>query len=139
MVGRVVGNFIGQIAQLRFQAGLGMLQKPQRHTIWLEGFKVTCMVGRAVLQNALTRLERQIESVKLRVTLLQLINHAQALQVVLKAAKRRHAVVQRVLPGMAKRRVTEIMRQRNGFNQVFVELQRTRNRAPELRHFQRMR
>src|SRR5690606_23677665 len=36
-------------------------------------------------------------------------------------------------------RVAQVVRQRNSLDQVFVEPQRTRDAAPELRHFQRMR
>ena len=36
---------------------------------------------------------------------------------------RLQAGMQRVLPGVAKRGVAQVVRQRNGFDQVFIELQ----------------
>ena len=92
-----------------------------------------------MLENAFAGLERQVQAVELRVALFQLVHHAQALQVVLKTAEGGHAVIQRILPGMAKRRVTQVMRQRDGFDQVFVQPQRARDGAAQLRHLQRMR
>ena len=40
---------------------------------------------------------------------------------------------------MAKRRVTEVVRQGDGFDQVFIQVQSAGNGAGQLRHFQRMR
>jgi len=67
-----------------------------------------------------------------------MVHHTQTLQVVLKAAKVGHAVVERILSGVPKRCVAQVMGQRNGFDQVFVEPQRARHRAAELRHLQRV-
>ena len=96
-------------------------------------------MARAVFQNALARLKTQVQAVEVGVTFFEVIDHSQALQVVLEAAKFGHAGVQSVLPGMAKRGVAQVVRQGNGFDQVFVELQRARHGAAQLRHFQRMR
>jgi hypothetical protein len=40
---------------------------------------------------------------------------------------------------MAKRCVPKVVRQRNGFDQVFVQVQRTGDRTAQLRHLQRVR
>jgi hypothetical protein len=50
----------------------------------------------------------------------------------LKAAIVAHAVVQSILPGVAKRRVPEIMRQRHRLDKILVEVQRSGNAAPYL-------
>ena len=92
-----------------------------------------------MFQNALARLEAQVQTVKVGVALLQLVHHAQALQVVLKTAKVSHASVQGVLPGVAKRCVPQVMGQGDGLNQVFIESQGARHGASKLRHLQRMR
>ena len=47
--------------------------------------------------------------------------------------------LQRVLAGMAEGRVAEVVRQRDRLDQVLVQPQRARDRAAELRHFERMR
>src|SRR5260363_195108 len=76
-----------------------------------------------MFQNTFARFKAKIESVKTAVPLFEFIDHHQTLQIVFKAAVFAHACVERVLPGMAERRMTEIVRDR------------TRN----LRHFQAMR
>ncbi len=71
--------------------------------------------------------------------LFQGVDHAQALQVVLEAAVRLHALIEHVLAHVAERRMAQVMRERDGFDQVFVQAQVARNRAPHLRHFQAVR
>ena len=139
---RVVGDLVGEVAQLRFQGRLGMVQKTMRHAAGIDRLDLAGVDGRTVLEDALTRLEAQVETVPGRVALLQMVHHAQALQVVLEAApfaaRPAHAVVERILPSMAEGGVAEVVRQRDGLDQVFIEGQRAGNRAAELRHFQRM-
>jgi hypothetical protein len=48
------------------------------------------------------------------------------LQVVLEAAVPFHALVQGILAGVAERRVAEVVGQRNGLDEVFVQCQRAR-------------
>src|SRR5205823_603855 len=55
------------------------------------------------------------------------------------AAERLHGGVQRLLAGMAERRVAKIVRQRHRLAEILVEPQRTAERAGDLRYFQRMR
>src|SRR5260363_258330 len=76
-----------------------------------------------MFQNTFARFKAKIESVKTAVPLFEFIDHHQTSQIVFKAAVFAHACVERVLPGMAERRMTEIVRERK------------RN----LRHFQAMR
>jgi propanediol dehydratase large subunit len=66
-------------------------------------------------------------------------HHAQALRIMVEAANRPHRLVQRVLAGMAERRVAEVVGQRNGLHQVLVERKRARKRPCDLRHLQAMR
>ena len=92
-----------------------------------------------MLEDPLAGLEAEVEAIEARVALLQLVDHPQALQVVLETAVGAHALVERILAGMAERRVTQVMRQRNGLDQVFIQTQGAGDRAAELRDFQRMR
>jgi hypothetical protein len=92
-----------------------------------------------VLDDAFARFEAEIEAIKSGVALFQKIDDTQALQVVLEAAMRAHAGVQRVLAGMAEGRVSEVVGQRNGFDQVFVEMQGARHAAGDLRDFDAVR
>jgi hypothetical protein len=122
---RVVGDLVGEVAQLRFQGRLGMVEKSMRHTAGIDRLDLAGVGGRAVLEDALTRLEAQVETVPGRVALLQMVHHAQALKVVLEAtpfaAVPAHAVVERILTGVAEGGVAQVMRQRDGFDQVLVE------------------
>ena len=131
----VVGDLVGQVGQLRLQRGLGALQEAHAHRAQLARVR-----RRAVLEDAFARLEAQVQAVEVGVALFQLVHHAQALQVVLEAAglgrQLAHAGVEFVLPGVAERRVAQIMGQRDGLGQVFRQGQAARQRASDLRHFQ---
>jgi hypothetical protein len=126
---RVVGDLVGQVGQLRLQAGLGAVEKapPRRRA---RAPRCAARGQRAVLEDALARLEGEVQAVVLGVALLQRVDHAQALQVVLEAAVLGHAVVERVLPGVAEGRVAQVVRQGDGLDQVLVQAQRGRCRAP---------
>ena len=50
-----------------------------------------------------------------------------------------HACIERVLPGVAERRMAQVVRQCNGFDQIFVQIQDARDGAADLRHFEAMR
>ena len=136
---RVVGNGVGQVGQLRLQAGLRAVDEAARHAAGLGRVEQSRVGRRAVFEDAFARLESQVQAVVVRVAVLQLIDHAQALQVVLEAAVRGHAVVERVLPGVAEGRVAEVVREGDGFGQVLVELQRAGDGARQLRDLDRMR
>jgi hypothetical protein len=81
-----------------------------------------------VLEDALARFEHQVQAVEGAVALFEAIDDAQALQVVLEAAMPLHALVERILAGVAERGMAEVVGQRDGFGQVVVE---TRARATE--------
>ena len=138
----VVGNFVCHIAQLRLQAGLRPIQEALPNSAatigirQLTSFQRDRIFARTVFEYPFPRLKTQVQAVKIRVTLLQMIDHPQALQVVLKATELDHAFMQRVLSCMAKRGVTQVVRQGNGFDQVLVEPKRPGNGATQLRHFQ---
>ena len=91
-----------------------------------------------VLDQALQRLPGQVQPVELGIAPLQPGHDAQRLGVVVEAAERRHAVVERVLAGMAEGRVAEVVRQRQRLGQVLVEPQRAGQRAGDLRHLDRV-
>ncbi len=88
-----------------------------------------------MLQDAFAGLEAKIQSLERSVALFQHINHAQRLQIVLEAAMILHAVVERILAGVAERRVPEIVRQRYGLHQIFVQPEIASHRSSDLRDF----
>ena len=71
--------------------------------------------------------------------LLQLVDDAQRLQVVLEAAEIRHAFVERVLAGVAEGRVSEVVGEADGLGQHLVEAQRAGDGPRDLRDLERMR
>jgi hypothetical protein len=77
----VVGDFVGQVADLRLQRGAAIFEKAPS-----EFAQFACPRRRAVLEDALARFEHQVEAVEGAVALFQAIDDAQALQVVLEAA-----------------------------------------------------
>jgi len=85
------------------------------------------------------RLEGEVQPIVLGVAVLQRVDHAQALQVVLEAAVLGHALAQRVLPGVAEGRVAQVVRQGDGLDQVLVQTQSAGNVARQLCHLQRVR
>ena len=135
----VVGNGIGQVAQLGLQRRLPAQQKALGHAAGLARLQVLGIGARAVLENALARLEAQVQAVKGWIALFQPVHHAQALQVVLEAAMRLHAGIERILARMAEGGVAQVVGQTDGLDQIFVKLQRSGHRAAQLSHFQRVR
>ncbi len=96
----VVGDGVGEVRELRLERRLPPLEEAQAELAELP------RIGRgAVLEDALASLEREVEPRELRVALLELVHHAQRLQVVLEAAELAHALVERVLARVAEGRV----------------------------------
>ena len=76
-----------------------------------------------MLEDALPRFEAEIQAVELWVAALQPIHDTQALQIVLKAAKLRHAGVERILPCVAERCMAKVVRQTDRLHQILIEAQ----------------
>src|SRR5690349_16295519 len=92
-----------------------------------------------MLEDAFARLEAQVKAVERTVMLFEIVDDGETLQVVLEAAVVSHAFVERILPGMAERRVSEIVCQRNRLDEIFVHAQIARDRTRDLRDFETMR
>src|SRR5262249_43434843 len=93
---------------------------------------------RAMLEDAFAAFEREVEPAEARVFVLELVDHAQRLRVVLEAAVGAHARVQRVLPRVAERGVAQVVRERDRFSEVFVEVEVAREVARDLRDLERV-
>ena len=90
------------------------------------------------LTSPLQRLPREIEPVIGGVTTLQQGYDAQRLGVVIEAAELFHAAFQSALAGVAERRMTEIVRQGDGFGEIVVEPEAASQSAGDLGHLDRM-
>ena len=74
-----------------------------------------------MLDQAFQRFPGQIEAVEGRIATLQRGDDAQGLRVVVEAAVGREAGIERALAGMAERRVTKIVGQRQRLGEIFVD------------------
>ena len=127
----VVGNFVGEVGQLGLQAGLQAIQEPLPDLA-----QIARIAPRTVFQDALARLVCQVQTCEFRVFFFQFIDDSQGLQIMLKPPEGFHAAVQRVLTRMAKRRMTQIVRETNRFDKLLIETERRRNRAADLRNLE---
>ncbi len=92
-----------------------------------------------VLHQPLQRLPRQVQPLERGIAMFQLGDDAQTLGVMVETALVLHHTLKRLLAGMAERRVSKIVGQRQGFDEVFVDHQRPRQRPRDLRHLQAVR
>ena len=129
----VVGNLIGKVRKLRLQTGLLTIDEALAHLAQQQ-----CVVVGAVFENSFAAFKGQVQAVELGVVLLELIDHAQRLQVVFETAEIRHALVQRILPRMTERCVPKIVREADRLGQLFVELQCAGGGSGYLRDLERM-
>jgi hypothetical protein len=124
----VVGDLVGEVGDLRLDRRLRAGEKS-----FAERAQAACVLHRAVLEDAFARLEREVEAVEAAVTFFKHVDDPQRLQVVFEAAVRSHALVQRILARVPERRVTEVVRERNGFDEIFVDAQIAGDAACDLR------
>ena len=127
---REVGDLVGEIDDLRLQARKQRRVELRRRRAQLE-------LG--VLDDSLADLEGQVEPAEIRITHFDPVDRTQALRVVIETAVGLHQRAQRPFAGMAERRVSEIVRQRDRLGQFRVEPERARHRARDLRGLHRMR
>jgi len=130
----VIGDLVREVGNLRFQGRLAADQEPLAE-------RPQCL-GRwsgTVLEDALTRLEAEIEAVKGCVTVLEHVYDTKALEVVFKPTMPLHAGVESVLPGVAKGGVTEVVSKADRLDQVFAEAKSAGNRAADLGDLQAVR
>src|SRR6266403_1204822 len=111
----VVGDLVGEIRDLRLQARLPAQQKSLRH-----GSQLARVVRRAVLQNALARLEAKVQTIERAIALFQFIDDPERLKVVLEATELPHTIVQRILASMTEGRMPQIVCERDRFDQILV-------------------
>mmetsp|Transcript_20983 Transcript_20983/g.80961 ORF Transcript_20983/g.80961 Transcript_20983/m.80961 type:complete len:109 (-) Transcript_20983:5617-5943(-) len=74
---RVVGDFIGKVAELRLQAGLAAKKKAGCNAPRLGGIDQFRVTARAMLEDALSGFEAKIETIERGVALFQPIHHTQ--------------------------------------------------------------
>jgi hypothetical protein len=130
----VVGYFIGQIAYLRFQRRTFILEKATSDFTELPSRR-----RGAMLEDARARLEHQIQTIESSVALLQLVDDAQGLEVMLESVMFYHAFVECILTGMTEGRMSKIVGKSDRFGQVIIDFQCTGNRTGNLCNLNRVR
>ncbi len=130
----IVSNGIRDVSDLRLEARLFTLQEAHTNIAKLAGIRL-----RAVFEDSLACLEHQVETRKLSVLGLELIDNTQGLQIVFEATEVPHAGVQLILTGMAEWCVPKIVRQAYCLGERLVEIQGHCGAASDLGHLQRVR
>jgi flagellar motor switch protein FliG len=69
---------------------------------------------------SLEHFPREVEPGKARPFALNEADDSEALLIVLKAAVSSHAFVERILSGMSKRRVSQVVREGNAFREILI-------------------
>src|SRR5258708_19763846 len=93
-----------------------------------------------MLDDAFAHLKRKIQTRKIQIALLELFDNAQRVQVVIeRATVGTHKRVQLPLSRVTKRRMADVVYQRECLGKLGVEPQGGGHRAGNLRHFQRVR
>src|SRR5260370_30676061 len=91
-----------------------------------------------MLDDALAHLKRKIQTRKIQIALLELFDNAQRVQVVIeRTAEGMHERVQLPLSRVTKRRMADVVHQRESLGKLGVEAQGGGHRPGNLRHFQR--
>ena len=124
-----IGQFIGHIADLGLEVAA---------QFGVKGAGIGNIVFRFVLDHALAHFPGQVQAGEFRVALFEFGDDAQGLFVVVKAAEILHQFRQGVFAGVTEGRMTQVVRQADGFHQVFVGTQGAGNGAADLGHFQRV-
>jgi hypothetical protein len=121
---------------------LRAVQETPPYSPRLFAFKSLRMKARAVLEDALSRFEAEVQPRVLGVTLLQQIDDTQALQIVLEptgiGGGSAVGLIERILTGMAEGRVAQVMGQRYRFAQILVQTEPARHRTRHLSHLERV-
>ncbi len=125
----VVGDGIGHVHGLAFQGRPAVAEPVGARRI----------VRRGVLGDAFADLVGQVQPPELRVRMFQVVDDADAVAVVLEAARAGHQFPQGRLAGVAERRMAHVVREGHRLREVLVQVERAGQRPGDLGHLQGMR
>ena len=126
----VVGDFISEIGNLRFERGVF-----GDETFPLAGMVVSGLMFREAFQN----FPRKIQAGKAGILFLQFLDDAETVEIVLKSAVAFHQAGKHHFALVTKRRMPEVVRERNGLGEIGVEAERAGNVPGTGGHFNRVR
>src|SRR5580765_8923814 len=93
-----------------------------------------------MFDDAFANFKRQIESGKIQITLLELLDDSQRLQIMVEAVSMRtQQFIELALARVAEGRVPDVVHQGQGFGEIGVEFERAGDGTGDLRDFQSVR
>lgn len=110
----VVGDFVGEIGDLGFEAGVGEVEL----AVWGWG-----VAGGVMFGEAFADFPSEVESGEVGVFMFEEFDDAEALAVVFEAAGVGHELVEGLLAFVAKGGVAKVVGEGDGFGEVFVEVE----------------
>ena len=127
---RVVRNFVHKIDDLRFE------RRAFSQQIFGECRKLGCRVIARMLDDALAHLKRKVESRKIQISLFELLDNPQRMEIVIEAvAMLAHARVELAFSRVSEGRVADVVNEGEGFGESGIEAERGRDGAGNLRDF----
>ena len=133
-VRRQVRNLVRQVDDLRLQ------RRPLPQKILRKLRMLLRAVIARMLDDPLAHAQRQVQPAMRRIALLKVLDDAQRMQVVVEAQPMPlQALIQRALARVAKRRMPDVVHQRQRLRQVLVQPQRLGHAARNLHHLNRVR
>jgi hypothetical protein len=133
-IGGVVRDFIDRIDQLSLE------RWAQIEKILGQLRKFLCGVFARVLDDAFADLKRKIEPRKIQIALLELLDDAQRVQIVVEAiAVFAHAFVEFLFAGVAEGRMPDVVDERQRLDKLRVQAERRGHRAADLRNLESVR
>ena len=125
-----IRDLVGEVDNLRLQG------RPSSEQV---AGKIGVLVGAVVarmLDDPLAHAERKVQSAVVRVTLLEVLNDAQRMEVVVEAQTVAfEALIQCTFARVAERRVADVVDQRQRLREILVQPQRLGNAARDLHDF----
>ncbi len=107
----VIGDLVGHVGDLRFERGV----------FGIKTFEATgAVIGGLMFGKALANFPGEVETGKVWIFLLQLLDNPEAVQVVFKAAMTFHGTSENRLTFVAERGMAEIVGEGDGFRQVGI-------------------
>ena len=140
----VVRDVVGQGGDLGFRAGELVGLKVGKVVEVAEGggqaadWCVRAGDGAIVLYETLQHFPAEVQAIKIGVAHFQLGDDSQGLGVMVEALIVFHALVELVFPGMAEGRMAEIVGEREGLGEVFVQAERASDATRDLGDFEGM-
>src|SRR3954454_11777437 len=133
-IGGVVGEFVSRVDQL------GLKRRPFIQPIFCQLRKFGWIVIARVLDDSFAYFKSQIQAAKCSVTLFEVLDYAQRMQVVVKEKSvTPHSHIQRLFSGMTERGMSNVVHQIQALNQISIESKLGGDGARNLRDLKRVR